>query len=96
MVGLAERLALVVSDDANADSLRTLAARSDVELDILSIEEGTTTRTFDVREVHEDIVSVVSADKTEALLIVEELHCAGSHCVLLLSCSAGHHGDDRP
>jgi hypothetical protein len=61
-----------------------LAARSDVELDALALFEGAVAVTLDGGEVHEDVVSALSRDETEALLAVEPFHGACGQGVLTI------------
>src|SRR5437764_14676305 len=73
------------SDHANVLRLFSLAAGSDVELDLLTFVERLVATPLDVGEVDEHIVAVFPRNEAEALLIVEELHGTCSQCTLSLS-----------
>src|SRR6478735_5265030 len=66
--------------------LRALRALGDVELDLLVLVQRLVAVGLDGRVVHEDVVAaVLLGDEAEALLSVEPLDGALSHCSLLLS-----------
>ena len=74
------------SDDFDVDGFRTLASLANLELNLLTIEQGASAGAFDVREVDEQVVLAVAADESEALLIIEELHGATGHVGYSLTC----------
>jgi hypothetical protein len=57
-----------------------LAAFAELEAHFLALMESTSAGAFDVGEVDEDVIPVWTGDESEALLIVEELHCTFEHC----------------
>src|SRR5262249_7677580 len=71
-------------DSSNALRFLARAARGHVELNVLSLAQWLVARALDVGVVDEDVVAAVTADESEALLGVEELHSAGSQCISLL------------
>jgi hypothetical protein len=60
----------------------TLAARGDIEFDVLTLVEGLVALALDVGEVDEHVVAVFTRDEAVALLGVEELHGACSQFFL--------------
>src|SRR3954453_8050135 len=88
------------SDHRDFESLVALATLAHFELHRLALFERAVAIAFDVREVHEHVGTALSRNEAIALLGVEELHSAGSHCLYsrLLSCQrrAGQwHKDSR-
>src|SRR3954451_13372152 len=78
------------SDGADVLRLRALRALRDVELDLLVLVQGLVALGLDGRVVHEDVVAaVLLRDEAEALLGVEPLHGALSHCSLTPSSGRG-------
>src|ERR1044072_9714351 len=69
------------AEGADVLRLRALGALRDVELDLLVLVEGLVALRLDGRVVHEDVVAaVLLRNEAEALLGVEPLHGALSHC----------------
>src|SRR5688572_28602164 len=65
----------------------TLSTRRHVELDALAVLERLVALSLDLREVHEDILALVTGDEPVTLLGVEELHgtCGHSDSFVLLT-----------
>jgi hypothetical protein len=64
------------SDDADVAGFLALSARTDLELYGLTLLQGLVALAGDVGVVDEDIFAAGAWDEAEALLTVEELHCA--------------------
>src|SRR3954468_2153474 len=71
----------VGSDHRDFESLVALATLAHFELHRLALFERAVAIAFDVREVHEHVGTALSRNEAVALLSVEELHGAGSHCL---------------
>src|SRR5208283_4077322 len=67
------------SDHLHVAGLFALAARRDVELDLLALLEGAKARALDVRVVDEDVVAVGAGQEAVPLFGVEELDGADRH-----------------
>ncbi len=67
------------SDDLDVDGLGALASSGDLEFDGVTVVQRAATGADDVGVVNEDVVAVVTRDETEALLVIEELHCTCGH-----------------
>src|SRR5260370_32121422 len=78
------------SDDADAAGFVALAARSDLELDALTLLEGLVALALDLREVHEHVVAVFARDEPVTLFSVEELHRAVDHSINSFSLAVDH------
>jgi hypothetical protein len=63
--------------------LKAFIALNDIELDLLSFDEGAVAVHGDLRVMNEDVVSALALDETEALLIGEPLNGALSQRFLL-------------
>ncbi|HMG01613.1 MAG TPA: hypothetical protein VK596_00685 [Edaphobacter sp.] len=71
------------SDDLNVLCLPALRAFDNVELDGLAFLERTETIALNRREVNENVFSVVTAQKTKTLCIVEPLNYTLFHNLIL-------------
>jgi hypothetical protein len=61
------------SDDANVLGLGALASCSNIELDALTLLERLVTLALDVREMDEDVVTLLTRDEAEPLVCIEKL-----------------------
>src|SRR6516164_8100830 len=64
---------------ADVCSLQALRSPSDVELDPLALGQGLESLALDRREMHEHVLAALLRDETEALRVVEPLHCTNRH-----------------
>src|ERR1035437_167099 len=71
------------SDDLNVLGLKALVALDDVELDLLPFDKRAISVHGDLGVMNEDVVSALSLDKTEPLLVCEPLDGALSQHFLL-------------
>src|SRR5438270_3506838 len=71
-------LGLERSDVFCLEALRPLG---DIELDRLAFLQAAKPACLDGREMHEDIVARLAADKAKALSVIKPLHCSLFHCV---------------
>ena len=68
---------LAVSNDPDVAGLVTLASRTDLELDALAfLKRRFVVSAFNIGAVDENVNAVLSGNKAEALLGVEEFHCS--------------------
>jgi hypothetical protein len=68
----------VSADETDVLGFLPLSARTHVELDDLAGLERPVAAALDVGVVDEDVVTLLTGDESEALLGIEELHCACS------------------
>jgi MerR family transcriptional regulator, copper efflux regulator len=71
-----------MSDGADVLGLFALAAGSDVELDDLTLAERLVARALNLGVVDEYVVTLLTRDKAETLVDIEELNCTGGHWAL--------------
>jgi hypothetical protein len=64
---------------ADVLSFLALSARRDVELDALTVLERLVALALDLREVDEDVFTLIAGDEAVTLLGIEELHGTCGH-----------------
>src|SRR5438045_95980 len=60
--------------------LRSLLPLDDLELDLVALGQRLESVSLDGAEVHEDVGAALTRDETEALRVVEPLHCSVDAC----------------
>ena len=66
-------------DNANVLRFFTLFAGHSVELDELTFVEALVPVALDVREMDENVITLLARDEAEALFCIEKLHCSLCH-----------------
>jgi hypothetical protein len=70
-------------ESLNVLCLPALGAFDDIELNALAFLERTEAVRLDCTVMHEDIVAIFTADKSEAFGIVKPFYCSLFHCVVV-------------
>jgi len=65
----------------NVLSLKAFRAFHDIELHSLTFLQATKTVAPDGREMHENVLASLTADKAEAFGVVKSFHCSLFHCL---------------
>lgn len=69
-------------ENLNVLGLKALGAFRHAEFNGLAFLEAPESTRLDRREMHEDIFTVLAADKAESLCVVKPLHCSLFQCVV--------------
>jgi len=77
-----------VLQSANVLCFFSLAAGSDVELDVLTLAERLVSVSLDIRIMDEYVIALLTRDEAEALLGIEKLYSSSSQRSLTLRCMA--------
>jgi len=84
-LGLGESTTGALADRSNVRGLQALRTLDGVELHFLPFRQGAVALPLNCSVMTENVVtSVILGDETEALRIIEPLHCASCHLSLFL------------